>query len=152
MSWRFGRLLPCVQPVGAIVDVAKRPVPDVVTSLDSVSIEEGNIGGVGVRLSVRPAGGREVRVASNNERITVQPPSLYFTPEAWGREQLIVISADNSVPSANRSGVVSLTGAGVNETDISISVGSGGASDDVEVILSRATLALTEGSSDTVFG
>ena len=141
---------PLVQPTGSVIDVAKRPVPDIVTSVDSVAVEEGNVGGIGVRLNVRPSGGREVRVESNNEFISVQPPSLYFTPEAWGREQLVVVSADNSVPSASRSGVVSLTGSGVNEADVSISVGSGTTtSGEVSIIVSRTTMALVEGSSDT---
>ena len=138
---------PLVQPTGVVTDLVRRPTPDVITSRDAITIQEGNLGGVGVRLNVRAAGGREVIVASNNNYISVQPPSLYFTPESWGREQLIVISADNTVPSANRSGVVSLTGGGVNQTNIAVSVSSPVPIANPDIVVSRSSLSITEGDS-----
>ena len=138
---------PLVQPTGAVTDLVRRPTPDVITSRDAITIQEGNLGGVGVRLNVRAAGGREVVVSSNNNYISVQPPSLYFTPESWGREQLIVISADNTVPSANRSGVVSLTGGGVNQTNIAVSVSSPVPISNPDIVVSRSSLSINEGDS-----
>ena len=138
---------PLVQPTGAVTDLVKRPTPDVVTSRDSITIQEGNLGGVGVRLNIRAAGGREVSVESNNTYISVQPPSLYFTPESWGREQLIVISANNTVPSANRSGVISLSGGGVNQSDIVVSVSSPVPVTNPDIVVSRSSLSLTEGDA-----
>ena len=138
---------PLIQPTGAVVDLAKRPTPDVVTSVDSLTVQEGNLGGVGVRLNVRAAGGREISVRSNNTYISVQPPSLYFTPESWGREQLIVVSADNTVPNANRSGVISLSGDRVNQADISVTVSDPIPAVNPSIIVSRGTLSVTEGDS-----
>ena len=138
---------PLVKPTGAVTDLVRRPTPDVITSRDAITIQEGNLGGVGVRLNVRAAGGREVVVSSNNNYISVQPPSLYFSPESWGREQLIVISADNTVPSANRSGVVSLTGGGVNQSNITVSVSSPIPLANPDIVVSRSSLSVTEGNS-----
>lgn len=102
---------------------------ELVISTESLSINEGESGTFTVKLATAPTINQVVYLAvSDNTKLSVSPSNLTFSPENWGTEQIITVTAEQDDDATDETITVSLTSKKVSGKAVSVLI----ADDEVE--------------------
>ncbi len=103
-----------------VLTIIDDDIQSFVTSVDQVNVPEGGTAQFQVRLTAQPGSDVAVTVAraSGDTDITVQTPSLTFTPANWNVYQGVTLAAAEDADIQNSQAVIRLSAAGVPNKDI----------------------------------
>jgi glucose/arabinose dehydrogenase len=98
------------------------PTESIISSMTSLTIDEGSSGSFGVHLAVQPAGPVTVNVArsSGNTNITVSAATLNFTTSNWSMNQPVTVSSVATPDGVNDSATITLSSSGLPSVNVDI--------------------------------
>jgi len=103
-----------------VLTIIDDDIQSFVTSVDQVNVPEGGTAQFEVRLTAEPGSDVAVTVArvSGDTDITVQTPSLTFTPANWNVYQGVTLAAAEDADIQNSQAVIRLSAVGIADKDI----------------------------------
>ena len=122
---------------------------NIVTSLSSLTILEGNSGTFTVKLGSQPTQSQTVSLSSNNTDVTLSPNTLTFTPSNYNTAQTVTVAAAEDSDETNDSATITLTSSNVPKVTVSVTVNDNDVAVYGEMSLSTTSLTINEGSSGT---
>ena len=122
---------------------------NIVTSLSSLTIIEGNSGTFTVKLGSQPTQNQTVSLSSNNTDVTLSPSTLTFTPSNYNRPQTVTVATAEDSDETNDSATITLTSSNVSNVTVSVTVNDNDVTVYGEMSLSTTSLTINEGSSGT---
>ena len=122
---------------------------NIVASLSSLTILEGNSGTFTVKLGSQPTQNQTVSLSSNNTDVTLSPSTLTFTPSNYNTAQIVTVAAAEDSDETNDSATITLTSSNVSNVTVSITVDDNDTTVYGEMSLSTTSLTINEGSSGT---
>ena len=122
---------------------------NIVTSLSSLTILEGNSGTFTVKLGSQPTQNQTVSLSSNNTDVTLSPSTLTFTPSNYNTAQTVTVATAEDSDETNDSATITLTSSNVSNVTISVTVNDNDTTIYGEMSLSTTSLTINEGSSGT---
>jgi hypothetical protein len=145
-----GQVLPTTEVLNGLDDdcngvVDNGVMPDIQTSVPSLTVAEGAASQFLVTLSAPPAGAVTVLVASSDPAAaTAFPPALSFTTANFGTPQAVTVIGVQDSDGANESATITLSSAGMTTRTVGVTV----LDDDVQAIqVSPADLSLAPGTA-----
>ncbi|MBF2755679.1 MAG: hypothetical protein ISN29_10555, partial [Gammaproteobacteria bacterium AqS3] len=142
---------------GVISDSVKVVITDdyvgLTLSASSLTLDEGDTGTFTARLTGQPAKDRTINLTSTDPDVMVDADpdmdgnqtALTFTRANWNIPRTVTITAGHDDDLDDESATINLTGAGIIDGSVSVSV----TDDDVGLILSGTSLRVQEGSGNT---
>lgn len=121
---------------------------NIVTSLSSLTILEGNSGTFTVKLGSQPTQNQTVSLSSNNTDVTLSPSTLTFTPSNYDTAQIVTVTAAEDSDETNDSVTITLASSNVSNATVNVTVNDNDVAVYGEISLSTTSLAINEGSSD----
>ena len=118
----------------------------VVSAGGTLSLNEGGNATFDVKLSHAVVHNRKITLASDNSDITFDNSTLTFTSDNWGTDRLVTVSAAHDNDTADDSAAISVAGTGFTDASVTASVSD---DDDVALTLSKTSMTVDEGSTDT---
>ena len=122
---------------------------NIVTSLSSLTILEGNSGTFTVKLGSQPTQNQTVSLSSNNTDVTLSPSTLTFTPSNYNTAQIVTVAVAEDSDETNDSATITLTSSNVSNVTVSVTVDDNDTTVYGEMSLSTTSLTINEGSSGT---
>lgn len=122
---------------------------NIVTSLSSLTIIEGNSGTFTVELGSQPTQNQTVLLNSNNTDVTLSPSTLTFTPSNYNTAQIVTVTTAEDSDEINDSATITLTSNNVSNVTVSVTVNDNDVTVYGEMSLSTTSLTINEGSSGT---
>lgn len=122
---------------------------NIITSLSSLTILEGNSGTFTVKLGSQPTQNQTVSLSSNNTDVTLSPNTLTFTPSNYSTAQIVTVTASEDSDETNDSATITLASSNVSNATVNVTVNDNDVAVYGEMSLSTASLAINEGSSGT---
>ena len=133
---------------GDDIDAPTGPLT-ILTSADTLTITEGQMGTFTVRLSVPPPDAVIVTLSSSNDtRLGFMPGFLLFSPSSWSTPQTVTLTGKSDVDVSDESVQVSLVSPAAAEAamvDVTVDDDDG-----LALVLTPTTLDVGEGSTGTV--
>ena len=126
--------------------VEDNDLPTLVLSTANVRVTEGSSVTFTVRLGMQPSGQTTVRLASNHAQINLNRGALTFTPSNWNTPQSVRVSAPRDSHPLEDTASISLTGSGVINTSVSVTV-----LEATEAYRNHNFITVNEGTSTATF-
>ncbi|MBF2756096.1 MAG: hypothetical protein ISN29_12710 [Gammaproteobacteria bacterium AqS3] len=134
--------------VNIVVIDDEDPEVSLTLSAASLMLNEGSSGGFEVRVNAQPANNRTVKLESDNPGLVFAPSPLTFEPSAWSTPARVVVTASQDDNKVDEDQPIKLSGIRITAgTEVSVTVKDDDF--DVGVTLSKTSLTLNEGSSDS---
>ncbi|MBF2755226.1 MAG: hypothetical protein ISN29_08215 [Gammaproteobacteria bacterium AqS3] len=128
------------------VTVADDDPVELVVSETSLTLDESSSTTFSVQLASDVGVDRTVDLASSLSGVTLTPTSLTFATGSQTDPQTVTVTAAADDNTVNESGSITLSGTLITEAAVPVTVTD---TDSVELVVSRADLAVDEGESDT---
>lgn len=95
---------------------------NIVTSVNDITITEGQSGTFTVMLDKAPTNNQIVSLAKTNEDIIISPMSLEFTNSNYNVAQTITITSVEDIDTINDSDIITLSSLNINNKTINVSI------------------------------
>ncbi|HXX93891.1 MAG TPA: PQQ-dependent sugar dehydrogenase [Planctomycetota bacterium] len=98
------------------------PQQSILTSVTSLTFNEGSSGTFGVHLAIQPPGPVTVNVArsSGNTNISAQPASLSFTTTNWNTDQPVTVNSVATPDGVNDDATITMSASGLPSVNVPI--------------------------------
>lgn len=138
-----------IMPDAAAPDAAPPPMPEIVVSTTTLTVNEGSPDGatLTVKLSAAPGAALDVAIASSDTTAaTVAPASLSFDASTFATEQTVTVTAVDDADTDNETVTLTLSGDGLPDVTVEVTVVDEG---ELNIRAEPTTLAIDEGGTAT---
>ena len=93
---------------------------NIITSLSSLTIPEGNSGTFTVKLESQPSQNQTVSLSSNNTNVTLSPSTLTFTPSNYVTAQIVTVTIAEGSDETSDSATITLSSSNVSDVTVNV--------------------------------